>query len=135
MNPLVPLLWMAGCVQLAIFAANFLLPGRLAVRVELPRLSPILRQVFLVHWAYILFVLLIFAALSFLFASELAGGSTLGRAMSACMALFWSTRILIQLFYYDAALKRENRAGNILFTSAFTFLAAVFTAAALGAGR
>src|SRR5437867_1746463 len=105
MNPLVPFVRAAGGVQLAIATANVVLPRLLAVRENLPRLSPILRQVFIVHWLYILGVVLIFGGLSVFFAGDLAGGSPLGRALSGCLAVFWLTRVATQIFFYDAAFK------------------------------
>jgi hypothetical protein len=134
-HPLVPWIWAAGVVHLAIAAANFALPQRLRVRENAARLSPILRQVLYVHWLYIGIVLLIFAALCLFFAEELAGGSVLGRFLSGAMAGFWLLRIPLQLFYYDRETRRQNRALDALYLLALTFLAGVFSAAALGAGQ
>lgn len=134
-HPLVPWIWAAGVVHLAIVAANFALPRRLRVRENAARLSPILRQVLYVHWLYIVIVLLIFAALCLLFAPELAGASPLGRFLSGAIAAFWLLRIPLQLFYYDRDTRRKNRALDALYLLALIFLAGVFTAAALGVSR
>lgn len=133
-NPLVPWVWAAGVVHLAIVAANFALPRRLRVRENAARLTPILRQVLYIHWLYIVIVLLIFAGLCLLFGPELAGASPLGRFLSGAMAAFWLLRIPLQLFYYDRETRRQNGALDALYLLALTFLAGVFTAAALGAG-
>lgn len=135
MNPLVPWIWAAGVVHLAIVAANLALPRRLQVRENAARLSPILRQVLYVHWLYIAVVLLIFAALCIFFAPELAGASLLGRFLSGAIAAFWLMRIPLQLFYYDRETRRQNRALDALYLAALIFLSGVFSAAALGAGR
>lgn len=127
-------IWIAGGVQLAIVAANFMLPGRLRVRENLRRLPPILRQVFLVHWGYILLVLLIFAALSFFFGAELAGASALGRFLSGAIATFWLLRFFLQLLYYDPITRRQFPWLDAAYCAALLFLAAVFGYAALGAG-
>jgi len=50
MRWMIPLLWAAGGVQLAIIAANFVLPKKLSCRENLARVSPMIRSVFLVHW-------------------------------------------------------------------------------------
>jgi hypothetical protein len=131
-HPLVPWIWAAGVVHLAIAAANFALPRRLRVRENAARLSPILRQVLYVHWLYIGIVLLIFAALCLFFARELAGGSVLGRFLSGAMAGFWLLRIPLQLFYYDRETRRQNRALDAAYLAALAFLACVLTAAATG---
>ncbi len=80
---------------------------------------------------YIVGVVLLFAAVTFSFAGELASGRGLGRFLAAAIAVFWLLRAPVQLLYYDAALRRDNRWGNIAFTSAALFLAAAYGAAVL----
>ena len=127
-------IWAAGGVQLAIVAANFMLPRRLRVREGIRALPPILRQVFLVHWFYILLVLVLFAALCFAFAPDLAGGSALGRFLSGTMAAFWLLRFFLQLLYYDPETRRTNALLDAAYCAALLFLTAVFGYAALGLG-
>lgn len=135
MRHLIPWLWAAGALQLVILAANFFLPKKLQCRENLARVSPMIREVFIVHWAYIGLILAIFASLSFLFAAELAGASHLGRFLSAVIAVFWLLRVPIQLLLYDPELRRQNRLGDVIFILAFTYLGAVFSVAALGVVR
>jgi len=135
MRSLIPWLWLAGAVQLAILAANFILPKKLSCRENLSRVSPMIRSVFFVHWAYIVLVLGIFASLSFWFAPELAGASRLGRFLSAAIGIFWLGRVPIQLFVYDREIRRQNRLGDSIFLLAFSYLGVIFSMAALGAGR
>lgn len=132
MNRLILLIWAAGAVQLVILAANFVMPEKLHCRENLVRVSPMIRQVFIVHWIYILGILAIFSALCFRFAPELAGGSRLGHFLSAAIALFWLPRIPIQLFVYDAELRRRHRLGDVAMLMAIAFVVLVFGAAALG---
>jgi hypothetical protein len=131
MNRLILLIWAAGAVQLAILGANFVLPQKLDCRQNLARVSPMIRQVFVVHWIYIAGILAIFSALCFEFAPELAGGSRLGHFLSATIALFWLPRIPIQLFFYDAELRRQHRLGDVAMVLAIGFIVVVFSAAAL----
>ena len=131
MRALVLLLWLAGFVQVAIASANLFLPAKLKYRENLSRVSPIIRQIFVVHSVYIVGVVLLFAAVTFGFAGELASGHGLGRFLAAAIALFWLLRAPVQLLYYDTALCRENRWGDIAFTSAALFLAAAYGAAVL----
>ena len=79
----------AGAVQVALIAGNFLLPAKLRCRENLKRVSPIIAQVFIVHWAYIVLILAAFASLCFWFPQELAGPDRLGRFLAAFMAGFW----------------------------------------------
>jgi len=132
MRSLIPWLWAAGAVQLVIIAANFVLPKKLRCRENLARVSPMIREVFIVHWVYIVLVLGIFASLSFWFAPELAGTTRLGRYLSAVIAVFWLLRVPIQIFLYDPELRKQNRVGDVIFLLAFSYLGVVFGVAALG---
>lgn len=135
MATLIPWLWAAGAVQLLILAANFFLPRKLNCRENLARVSPMVRSIFVVHWIYIVLVLGIFAALSFWFAPELAGATVLGRFLSAAIAVFWLLRVPIQLFAYDSEIRRQNRLGDVVFLTAFSYLGIIFALAALGVAR
>lgn len=132
MRTMIDLLILAGIVQLALVAVNYTLPRFLHPSTELAPVSPMIRKMFYVHWIYIVFVLLIFAGLSLLFAPELASGNPLGRFICAAIAIFWSARVPIQFFYYDKNLRRANRAGDVACITAFAFLGAVYGAAASG---
>jgi hypothetical protein len=115
----------------AIAVANVFLPKKLDYHGNLSRVAPIIRQVFVVHSLYIVGVVLLFAAVTIGFAAELASGRGLGRFLAAAMALFWLCRAPVQLLYYDAALRRTNRAGDVAFTLAALFLTVTYGAAAL----
>ena len=77
MGSIVFFLWMAGAIQLLDVVVNLALPRTIQCRENLARVSPLVRQVFIVHWFYILLVLVIFGAACLLFAPDLAGGSPL----------------------------------------------------------
>jgi len=134
MHGLLQLLWLAGLVQVAIAFANVFLPAKLKYRDNLSRVSPIIRQIFVIHSAYIVGVVLLFAVVTFGFAGELTSGHGLGRFLAAAIALFWLMRAPVQLLYYDAALRRENRWGDIAFTAGALFLALTYGAATLAPG-
>jgi len=71
---------------------------------------------------------------TFGFAGELASGHGLGRFLAAAIAVFWLMRTPVQLLYYDAALRRENRWGDIAFTTGALFLALTYGAASIVPG-
>ncbi len=131
MRTILPLLWLAGFVQVAIAVANFFIPKKLQYQENLARLAPIIRQIFVVHSVYIVGVVLLFAAVTFGFAAELASGQGLGRFLASSIAIFWLCRAPVQLLYYDTSLRRANRLGDVLFTLAALFLTATYGAAAL----
>lgn len=55
---------------------------------------------------------------------------SLGRFLSAFLAIFWLLRVPIQLFYYPTDIRRQNRLADVVFTVAFVFLAVVLGLAA-----
>jgi hypothetical protein len=124
-------IWGAGAVHLGIIAANIPLPGRLRVRERLAGVPRLMRQIFYVHWLYIVIVLGMFAALCFGFARELAGATAMGRFLSAFMAAFWLLRIDLQVFYYDPEIRRQNRVLDALYMVSLAVLVMVFGTAAL----
>lgn len=129
-NWMVRAIWGAGVAHVGIIAANVPLPGRLRVRERLSGIPRFLRQIFYVHWIYIVIVLGLFAVLCFRFAPELAGGSALGRFLSAFIAGFWLLRIALQIVYYDGEVRRENRGLDLLYVLTLAVLVVVFGIAA-----
>ena len=124
-------IWGAGLVQVGIMAANLPLPWRLRVRDRLAGVPRFVRQIFYVHWIYIVIVLGMFAALCFGFAPELSGASGLGRFLSGFMAGFWLLRIVLQIFYYEREIRRENRVLDIFYLGSLVVLVVVLGTAAV----
>jgi hypothetical protein len=129
------MLWIAGGVQVTIAAANLGLPRRLNYRENLARVTPIVRQVFIVHSLYIVAVLLLFAGITFSFSGQLSSGAGLGRLLAGAIAIFWLCRLPVQLFYYDKDQRRKHRAADVAMTIAILFLTVTYGAAAAGIGR
>jgi hypothetical protein len=84
-----------------------------------------------VHWIYIVIGLGMFAGLCFGFAPDLAGASALGRFLSGLLAGFWLLRLVLQIFYYDREIRRENRELDILYVASLIVLVLIFGLAAL----
>jgi alginate O-acetyltransferase complex protein AlgI len=131
---LLPWIYAAGLLHLLIASVNFFAARRFRYGENLARVTPVVRQVFIVQNAYIVLVLAAFSTLCFGFAAELAGGSSLGRYLSGFLAVFWGLRVLVQLFFYDARLKREHRLANLVLLVAYGYLAGVFALAAAAQG-
>jgi len=128
---MIRVIWGAGLIHLGIMAANIPLPGRLRVREHLAGVPEFVRQIFYVHWVYIILVLGMFAGLCFGFARELAGGSGLGRFLSSFMAGFWALRIVLQVFYYDRRVRRENWGLDGMYLGSLVALVVIFGMAAI----
>lgn len=116
---------------MGIIAANIPLPGRMRVGERPAGVPRFVRQIFYVHWMYIVIVLGLFAALCFGFAPDLAGASALGRFLSGFMAAFWLLRIVVQISYHDDEVRRENRGLDTLYLGAMVVLVAIFGMAAV----
>ncbi len=125
------MIWGTGAVHVGIMAANVPLPRRLKVRERLAGVPRFMRQIFYVHWVYIVIVLGLFAALCFGFAGDLAGASALGRFLSGFMAAFWLLRVVLQIFYYDREIRRENRVMDSMYLTALIVLVGVLGIAAV----
>lgn len=133
MQVMTELILLAGAVQLIIAASNLVVRRMLKPSAELAHVPPMIRQIYFVHWIYIIFILLVFASLSFAFAPQLAAGQPLGRFLSSAMALFWLARLPIQFFYYDRNQRRVHRAIDVTCIAAFVFLGVTYGLSALGA--
>jgi hypothetical protein len=118
-------------LHLVVASANIFAFGKFRYLEHLRNVPIVVRQVFLVQNAYIMLVQAGFALLCFFFADELTSGRHLGRALSGFLAVFWGSRVLLQVFYYDRELRRANRLFDVLFMVADGYLAAVFVLAAL----
>ncbi len=126
-----PFLYVAGALHLLVASANCFAFGKFRYREHLRNVPVVVRQVFLVQNAYIMLVQASFALLCFFFADELTSGRGLGRALAGFLAVFWGSRVLLQLFYYDRELRRANRLFDLLFLAGDGYLAVVFSLAAL----
>ncbi len=120
------LVWLAGVIHAGIVIANFPLPRRLRVHENLASVPVFLRQIFYVHWVYIVLVVGFFSGLCFGFAGDLAGASALGRFMSAFLCGFWLLRIFLQCLYYDREIRRANRGLDALYLLSLVVLVCIF---------
>lgn len=121
----------AGALHLVVASANIFAFGKFRYLEHLRNVPLVMRQVFLVQNAYIMLVQVGFALLCFFFAGDLTSGRPLGVAMTGFLAVFWGSRVLLQLFYYDRELRRANRLFDVLFLLGDGYLAVVFALAAL----
>ncbi len=122
----------AGLGLIVLAFAHLAFPKRFHWKEELPRLSPLNRQMFQVHVFFIGLVLVLFGTLSLVFADALLTPGPLSKAVLAGFTLFWSLRLFVQLFVYERALWRGNRLHtffHVLFTAFWTYLVAVYGAA------
>jgi len=119
----------AGLVLCGLVAANFVAAKRWNYAENLAAADTIVRQIFHVHCAYIIAIISALAVLC-LGWPELLMDGPMGRAVSGFFGLFWGSRVVVQLTYYDRNLRRQDRGWDVFFLLVFLSLAAVFTLAA-----
>ncbi len=131
MTPLVVAIWLAGAGQLTIAVANLQVARKLDYHGNLAKLAPMVGQVFLVHAVYVVLLILWFSALCLIFAERLASGDPLVRFLTGGLAAFWGLRAIIQLLFYDKAVRKDHRLQDVAFLAACALLTGIFLAAVL----
>ena len=128
------LIELGGLVHFGILIASALTPGVLEWRRHLALLPPLLRQLFWVYGSFIVLVIISFGTISMLHGGALASGEPLARAICAMVAVFWSARLAVQWFVFDATPYLTNallKLGYHTLTLAFVGLALLYGCAAI----
>lgn len=118
----------AGLILTGLVVANFVAPKRFNYRSNLAGAGVFVRQVFYVHCAYIIAIIGGLALLC-LGWPELLLKDRMGKVLCGFFALFWFSRVVVQLTYYDTETRRSNRFWDIFFLGVFLTLGAIFTLA------
>lgn len=104
----------AAVGQFAIALLNLSLVRIMGWREDLARLPLLVRQVFHVHAWFVSITLVIFSALTWRFAHEIAAGlAPVYRWIACAIGLFWSVRAIIQVIYYSSSHWRGIRSRTI----------------------
>jgi hypothetical protein len=126
---------LAGLGQIALALASLAIPRVLRWREDTAKLRPLTRQVFWTYAAYIWCTNVAFGLLSVLAPERLLDGSTLARAVSAFVALYWGGRVLVQFVVYDRSEAPPGLAAKlaeVAMVAAFVALTAVYGWVAVG---
>ena len=117
-----------GLLMLALAAANAGLPRRLRWGEELKRLSPLNRQVFVVHAVFVVLITALLGFLSLACARELLEETALARAAVIGLGVFWGARLLVQVIVCAKASWRGSGSDAVLqflFAGVCAYFAAV----------
>lgn len=131
---LTTLLVLAGVCHFGILLASALVPRVLDWRGELARVSPLSRHVVWTHGVFIVLTIVAFGVITVANAGTLAAGSTLARWFCGFVAVFWLSRLVVQLFLFDARPYLKTaflKLGYHGLTVVFTYLGAVYAWAAV----
>ncbi len=122
-------------IALGLLHAGF--PRYFAWKTELARLSLINRQMMQAHTFFIALTVILMGLLCLTSAADLTG-TPLGRRVALGLAVFWTTRLLVQFFGYSPALwrgKRFETAVHIVMSMLWAYLSAVFVVIAWSSTR
>lgn len=128
------LLQLAASLQLSLLIASSLTPCALDWRSNLRSLHPFLRRLFWVYGVFIVMVIIGFATLTFLHAGAMAAGEPVARSLCVFIALFWSARLFVQFFVFDARPFLTNwfyKIGYHMLTVVFSALVLIYSMAAI----
>lgn len=115
----------AGLMLVGLAVANFVAAKRWNYGESLAGAEVIVRQVFYVHCAYIVSIIVALAILCLGWPGLLME-SGMGRVLSGFFGVFWGSRVLVQMTYYDKETRRRDRGWDIFFFGIFTYLSGVF---------
>ncbi len=96
---------------------------------ELKALSPINKDMFLVHCFFVALVLFLMGTVCLFFPGDLTGRCELGALVATGLLIFWGCRLFCQFFVYPAELwrgKKLETAVHIVFSITWTYYVASF---------
>jgi len=134
MSILETLIFISGILHLGTLIGSAQVPKELKFNEELPKVAPLMRHWILVAGAYVVLNLIAFGVISLTLSKELASGSPLARAFCGYVAIFWSFRLVVQFFVFDAKPYLRNwflTLGYHGLTLVFTWHTLVYGCAAL----
>ena len=121
---------LAGLMMVGLVIANFVASKRFRYAANLETSDTIVRQIFYVHCGYIILIIGALALLCLAWPTLLLEEG-MGRIVSGFFAIFWGSRVAVQMTYYDSELRRDERFWDIFFLAVFLSLATIFTLTAI----
>ena len=119
----------AALGHLVVPIASFQAVARLGWKQDIPKLTRFNQKVFWVYGFYILLSIMSFAVLTWRLHDEFLAGEQAARWLAGYIAVFWTVRVLVDLFWYDHRDWPPGNAllaGHALATSLFCTLAGVY---------
>jgi hypothetical protein len=122
-------LWLAGAGHFVILIASFQVPYRLRWKQDLAKLMAFNRKLLWVQSGFTVLTIIAFGTLTLVLHTELLRGDRAALGLACFIGLYWTTRILVDTFYFshtDWPEGREFVIGHILLTTLFLALAASY---------
>lgn len=127
-------IYAAALGHLLVLIASVQVPSRLGWKQDVVKLTRFNQKVFWVYSLYILLSIVSFAGLTWRLHDAFLAGELAARWLAGFIAIFWTVRVLVDVFWYDHRDWPQGNAlvaGHALATSLFCTLAAVYWCAAL----
>ena len=96
------LIFVSGILHFGTLLASAAVPQVLDWKAELRKLDGLSRQLIWVHGLFIVLTIIGFGMLTMFHSADLASGTPLARAICGFIAFFWSARLIVQFFVFDA---------------------------------
>lgn len=125
------LLTFAAYGHFLVLAASFQVPHRLNWTEELQRLRPLNRKLLWTYGGYIASMILLWGLITLYLLPEMLAGEKGALVITAVIALFWWSRIVIDAFYFEHSDWPEGPEfvlGHTCLTTLFVTLASTYTA-------
>jgi alginate O-acetyltransferase complex protein AlgI len=119
-------LWAVGGAHFVLLFASFQVPYRLGWKQDLKSLMPFNRKMLWVQSGFTVLTIVAFGTLTLLLHDELLRGDRAALGLACFIAIYWTTRILVDAFYFSHADWPKGPAfvvGHTLLTLLFFFLA------------
>ena len=126
----------AAIGHLVVLIASLQVPARLRWKQDIAKLARFNQKIFWVYGFYILLSIVSFAVLTWRLHDAFLSGEFAARWIAGFIAVFWTARVLIDLFWYnhrDWPAGNTLVAGHALVTSLFCSLAIIYWITALAA--
>ena len=96
-------LWLAGLGHFSILFASFQVPTRLGWKQDLALLTPFNRKLMWVYGGTTLMTIVAFGVLTLSLHHEFMSGDRAAVALALFIAIFWTTRIVVDFTYFEHA--------------------------------
>jgi len=119
-------LWLAGAAHFVILIASSQVPGRLRWKQDLAQLMPFNRKLLWVQGGFTVLTITAFGILTLALHAELQRGDRAAMGLACFIAVYWTSRILVDAFYFahqDWPKGRLFVVGHFALTSLFLAMA------------
>ena len=123
------LILLAGIGHFGILAASVQVPTIMNWKEELAKLHDFNRKLFWVYGVFIVLTIASFGVITLINAQDLTNGTPLARSIAGFIALFWTARLVVQCFVFDAKpflTSRWRWLGYHTLTAAFIYFAGLY---------